>query len=34
MTANVLIRPLDKWLSERPDAYVVASTTFVLLTKP
>jgi hypothetical protein len=34
MTANVLIRPLDKWLSERPDAYFVASTTFVLLTKP
>jgi SAM-dependent methyltransferase len=32
--ANALIRPLDKWLSERPDAYVVASTTYVLLARP
>jgi ubiquinone/menaquinone biosynthesis C-methylase UbiE len=34
VVANVLIRPLDKWLSERSDAYIVASTTYVLLAKP
>jgi SAM-dependent methyltransferase len=28
-----LVRPLDRWLSSRPDAYVVASTTYVLVTK-
>jgi len=32
--AELLIMPLDKWLSERPDAFVVASTTYVLLVKP
>jgi SAM-dependent methyltransferase len=32
--SNLMVRPLDKWLSPRPDAYVVASTTYVLLSKP
>ena len=31
---NLLVRPLDKWLSSHPNAYVVASTTYVLLSKP
>jgi len=31
---NTLIRPLDRWLSNRKDAYVVASTTYVLISKP
>jgi hypothetical protein len=31
---NLLVRPLDRWLAARPDAYVVASTTYVLLLKP
>jgi SAM-dependent methyltransferase len=31
---NMLVRPLDRWLSGRDDAYVVASTTYVLLRKP
>jgi hypothetical protein len=29
-----LIRPLDRWLAERDDAFVVASTTYVLIAKP
>lgn len=32
--ANIAVRPLDKWLSEHPEAYFVASTTYVLLRKP
>jgi len=32
--AKLFIRPLDRWLSERDDAYVLASTTYVLVTKP
>jgi SAM-dependent methyltransferase len=32
--ASLFIRPLDRWLSERDDAYVLASTTYVLLAKP
>jgi SAM-dependent methyltransferase len=32
--SHALVRPLDKWLSARPDAYVVASTTYALLVKP
>lgn len=32
--ANLFIRPLDKWLGTRDDAYVIASTTYVLLLKP
>jgi SAM-dependent methyltransferase len=32
--ARLLIRPLDRWLSERDDAYVLASTTYVLVSKP
>lgn len=31
---NALVRPLDRWLSARPNAYVVASTTYVLISKP
>ena len=31
---NLLVRPLDRWLSSRPDAYVLASTTYVLISKP
>ena len=30
---NTLVRPLDRWLTNRPDACVVASTTYVLLAK-
>jgi SAM-dependent methyltransferase len=33
VVSHSLVRPLDKWLSERPDAYVVASTTYVLISK-
>jgi len=28
-----MLRPLDKWLSSRPDAYLIASTTYVLVAK-
>lgn len=31
---RLFLRPLDRWLSERDDAYVVASTTYVLVAKP
>ena len=31
---NLFVRPLDRWLTPRADAYVVASTTYVLLAKP
>ncbi len=30
---NLFVRPLDRWLTPRPDAYVVASTTYVLISK-
>ena len=32
--ANVFVRPLDHWLNKRENAYVLASTTYVLLSKP
>jgi hypothetical protein len=32
--SRVLIRPLDRWLVERDDAFAVASTTYVLIEKP
>lgn len=32
--AKFFLRPMDRWLSEREDAYVVASTTYVLAAKP
>jgi hypothetical protein len=32
--SGALIRPLDRWLAEREDAFVVASTTYVLIAKP
>jgi SAM-dependent methyltransferase len=32
--SRLFIRPLDRWLAERGDAYVIASTTFVLVRKP
>jgi SAM-dependent methyltransferase len=32
--ANAFIRPLDRWLNQRENAYVLASTTYVLLEKP
>jgi SAM-dependent methyltransferase len=32
--SGALIRPLDRWLAERDDAFVVASTTYVLIEKP
>jgi ubiquinone/menaquinone biosynthesis C-methylase UbiE len=32
--SGALIRPLDRWLAEREDAYAVASTTYVLIEKP
>lgn len=32
--SRVFIRPLDRWLARRPDAYVVASTTYVLIRRP
>src|SRR6185437_8753990 len=32
--ARCCLRPMDRWLTERDDAYVVASTTYVLATKP
>lgn len=28
-----MLRPLDRWLSARPNAYIVASTTYVLVSK-
>jgi SAM-dependent methyltransferase len=31
--ANIAIRPLDRWLAGRPNAYVVASTTYLLIEK-
>lgn len=31
--SHLFVRPLDRWLSSRPDAYVVASTTYVLVEK-
>lgn len=31
---RLFLRPLDHWLSERDDAYVLASTTYVLVSKP
>jgi SAM-dependent methyltransferase len=31
---NIFVRPLDRWLSSREDAYVIASTTYVLISKP
>lgn len=34
VVSGVLIRPLDRWLAERDDAFVVASTTYVLIEKP
>jgi SAM-dependent methyltransferase len=34
IVSGVLIRPLDRWLAERDNAFVVASTTYVLITKP
>ena len=32
--STALLRPLDRWLAERPDAPLVASTTYVLIEKP
>ena len=32
--SGALIRPLDRWLAERDDAFAVASTTYVLIEKP
>jgi ubiquinone/menaquinone biosynthesis C-methylase UbiE len=32
--ARLFIRPLDKWLGARKDSYAMASTTYVLITKP
>lgn len=32
--SHMFVRPLDRWLSPRADAYVGASTTYVLLEKP
>ena len=32
--ASTLIRPLDRWLNRRDNAYVLASTTYVLIRKP
>jgi hypothetical protein len=32
--SGALIRPLDRWLAERDDAFVVASMTYVLIEKP
>jgi hypothetical protein len=34
VVAKLLLRPLDRFLSSRPDAYLVASTPHVLLAKP
>lgn len=34
LCARLVLRPLDRWLSERDDAYVVASSTYVLVAKP
>jgi SAM-dependent methyltransferase len=33
VVSGALLRPLDRWLAERDDAYVVASTTYVLIEK-
>jgi SAM-dependent methyltransferase len=32
--STVLVRPLDLWLRNRDDSFVVASTTYVLIAKP
>jgi SAM-dependent methyltransferase len=32
--ASVFVRPLDRWLNRRENAYVLASTTYLLLRKP
>jgi SAM-dependent methyltransferase len=34
VVSGIFIRPLDRWLAERSDAFVVASTTYVLISKP
>jgi SAM-dependent methyltransferase len=34
VVSGVLLRPLDRWLAEREDAYAIASTTYVLIAKP
>lgn len=33
VVASALVRPLDRWLNTRENAYVLASTTYVLLEK-
>jgi SAM-dependent methyltransferase len=32
--ANMFVRPLDRWLNQRENSYVLASTTYVLIRKP
>lgn len=33
VVSHTMLRPLDRWLSARENSYVVASTTYVLITK-
>jgi SAM-dependent methyltransferase len=32
--ARAIVRPMDRWLNRRDNAFVLASTTYVLLSKP
>ena len=34
VVANALVRPLDRWLAKRENAFALASTTYVLIRRP